>query len=75
MFTGVRGPYPLGCLFNYLLYDVELDYFLYVGLVVGLFEHSVLTVIFQTEKVKQIQPQIFKFVSVVFKKLEVVSDG
>jgi len=74
MFTGARGPYPLGCFFNYLLNNVELDYFPYVGLVVGSFKHSVLAVIFQTEKIKQLQPQIFKFVCIIFKKLEVVAD-
>ena len=59
MFTCTGGSYPLISFFNDLLNDVEFNDFSYVGLVVGPFKHSVLTVIFQTKEIKQLQPQIF----------------
>lgn len=51
MFTCTGGSYPLVSFFNDLLNDVEFNDFSYVGLVVGPFKHSVLTVIFQTKEI------------------------
>lgn len=64
---------PLSLL-NYFLNDVKLDDFSNVDSIVGLFENLKLRVVFQLQKVQQLQPEVFQLVSIVFKELKVVAD-
>lgn len=74
VFRGTFSTNPFFCFLNNFLDYTELNYFLNILVVVGPLEHGVFTVVFQFQKVQQLQPKILELVRIIFEQFKVVTN-